>query len=155
MKRHAMLVLFAVCVGCGGEPAQTVDPPARDATPPPPAGAAAAPAPSDEQPADDVKGQPVEAGIGAKSKRLEGGGYLPSTLRAIPFAEESVQFAQAQRALQLYKAANEGQGPATHEEYMEKIVKENMIQLPELPAGHEYRYDPETEQLMDVEIGNH
>jgi len=49
--------------------------------------------------------------------------------------------------MRLYKAMN-GHAPKTHEEFMEKIIKENRIQLPELPPGHRYRYYPEQEELM-------
>ena len=31
---------------------------------------------------------------------------------------------------------------------MEKIIKENMIKLPELPEGHKYVYDPMLKTLM-------
>jgi len=31
---------------------------------------------------------------------------------------------------------------------MEKVIKANMIQLPELPEGHKYVYDPATKTLM-------
>lgn len=54
-------------------------------------------------------------------------------------------------AVEIYKAAGNGEGPATHEEFMEKIIKANNIQLPKLPEGQRYLYDPENEQLM-VEI---
>ena len=164
IRKFAMLVVIAVCVGCGGESSRTVEQTPERTVPPPPAGPPAsspAVAPQTEGPgtadaagANGVQGEPVKAGMGERSKRLEGGGYFSSTARAIPLAEETIQYAQARRSLDLYKAANEGRGPATHEEYMEKIIKENLIRLPELPAGHEYRYDPETEELLDVETGN-
>lgn len=55
---------------------------------------------------------------------------------------------QVPQALQLFKAMNDGQGPTSHEEFMEKIIKANNIPLPELPDGQEYVYDPKTEELM-------
>ena len=72
-------------------------------------------------------------------------------MRAIPFSEESLTISNATRALALYKAEHDGRGPATHEEYMEKIIKKNRIKLPELPAGQEYLYDPPSEKLRVVE----
>ena len=39
-------------------------------------------------------------------------------------------------------------GPKTQEEFMEVIIKENAVQLPDLPEGDVYYYDPQTEQLM-------
>ena len=50
--------------------------------------------------------------------------------------------------MDLYKADNDGKGPKTNEEFMQKIVKEGDIKLPKLPPDHKYQYDPETEQLM-------
>ncbi len=40
-----------------------------------------------------------------------------------------------------------GSLPKTHEEYMEKIVNEGGIALPQLPEGDEYWYDPADQQL--------
>ena len=44
-------------------------------------------------------------------------------------------------AMNLYRAEH-GQIPASHVEFMENIIRANMIQLPQLPAGQEYVYDP-------------
>ncbi len=49
--------------------------------------------------------------------------------------------------LKLYWAS-EGRYPASHEEFMEKIVRANMRKLPDLPPGQRYIYDPETHELM-------
>ncbi len=56
---------------------------------------------------------------------------------------------QIPKAMQLYKAMN-GKAPATHEEFMSKIVDENSIILPQLPDGRSYLYDPKTETLNVV-----
>jgi hypothetical protein len=67
-------------------------------------------------------------------------------------AEETIAFRiQIPAALRIYKALN-GTGPKTHEEFMEKIIKENHIQLPVLPPGYRYVYLPDREELM-VEHG--
>ncbi len=50
-------------------------------------------------------------------------------------------------AMRLYKAEN-GAGPKTHDEFMEKIIKANRIRLPDLPLGQRYVYDPKREELM-------
>lgn len=55
---------------------------------------------------------------------------------------------QVPQALQLFKAMNDGIGPKTHDEFMEKIIKANNIPLPELTDGQKYVYDPSTEELM-------
>ena len=44
-------------------------------------------------------------------------------------------------AMNLYKGEH-GKVPATHEEFMDKIIQANNIQLPRLPAGQTYVYDP-------------
>jgi hypothetical protein len=63
-------------------------------------------------------------------------------------AKERIVFEIAvPHALSLYKAEH-GHGPKTHEQFLAEIVEFNNIQLPDLPAGHRYVYDPETEQLM-------
>jgi len=45
-------------------------------------------------------------------------------------------------------AATEGRKPNSHEEFMNKIIKFNKIQLPTLPAGEKYVYDPQEGELM-------
>jgi hypothetical protein len=47
----------------------------------------------------------------------------------------------------MYKGLN-GSNPKTHDEFMSKIIQENNIQLPELPPGDKYVYDPEKGELM-------
>ena len=44
-------------------------------------------------------------------------------------------------------ADHDGKYPKTNDEYMEHIIKEGMIQLPELPPGQEYFYDPSDHEL--------
>jgi hypothetical protein len=50
-------------------------------------------------------------------------------------------------AMKNYKAVN-GSAPKTQEEYMEKIIKEHGVKLPQLPAGERYVYIPEKEELF-------
>ena len=47
----------------------------------------------------------------------------------------------------MYKAIND-KPPKTHDEFMEKIIKENEIALPELPYGKTYLFDSEKGELM-------
>ena len=42
----------------------------------------------------------------------------------------------------------EGRYPNSHEEFMTRIIRENNIQLPVLPAGQEYQYDLENHKLV-------
>lgn len=166
--------LLLLLGGCGAEtdlPSETatqvqIPPPA----PPPPA--PEAPAAAETEPADvvqtprgvvetppetqgngnDSSRKVAEVGVGRKSQQIEGGGYLPTVIRARFRAEERINLANAQYALKLYKAQH-GRGPKTHEEYMEEIIRANRINLPELPPGQRYIYDPETEELMVEETG--
>ncbi len=53
---------------------------------------------------------------------------------------------QIPQAMREFKAANK-RAPKDNDEFMEKIIKAHIIQLPELPPGERYIYDPKTEQL--------
>ncbi|MGE3316257.1 MAG: hypothetical protein AB7O26_14160, partial [Planctomycetaceae bacterium] len=54
-----------------------------------------------------------------------------------------------QQALNLFHAEHE-RYPKDHAEFMEKIIKANNIQLPELPEGFKYKYDVENHKLEAV-----
>ena len=63
-------------------------------------------------------------------------------------AKEHIAFdIQIPHALDLFKAT-EGRLPKSHEEFMERIIKENQIKLPPLPEGQRYVYDVKQGQLM-------
>jgi hypothetical protein len=49
--------------------------------------------------------------------------------------------------MRLYNGSH-GTNPKTHEEFMSQIIEANNIQLPDLPSGQEYVYDPEKAELM-------
>lgn len=121
------------------------------ATPPAPADAqvaqsqpAAAEAPSPPPQMERVKA--TMDTVGTKGKDYgEGPLATPLSLRwRIP---DKVVLLYVQHALELYNGL-EGHYPATHEEFMEKVVKANMLKLPDLPPGQRYIYDPETHELM-------
>ncbi|MDR0327335.1 MAG: hypothetical protein LBI05_03455 [Planctomycetaceae bacterium] len=57
------------------------------------------------------------------------------------YAKDQLVLNSIQHAMNLYQAEH-GKIPATHEEFMENIVRANMIALPQLPFGQEYVYDP-------------
>jgi hypothetical protein len=92
----------------------------------------------------------AEAGVG-KQGRDYGGGAIMAPV-AVPVAtyfrtRDRITFdIQIAEAMKLYKATN-GTAPKTHEEFMEKIIKENQIKLPELPQGDRYVYVPAEEEL--------
>ncbi len=96
-----------------------------------------------------------KAQVGSGDK---GRGYSPGII-ATPVA---TYFAARERIMfeitipdyiRAYKFEHDFKGPKTNEEFMEKIIKKNDIQLPTLPPGHTYMYDPKEEQLMVVKPG--
>lgn len=111
--------------------------PARPAAPPPP------PA----QPTPPPAAVKADSGVGAKGQGY-GPGLVTTPVATYFRAQEQIVFRiQIPDAMRLYKATN-GHAPKSHEEFMEKIVNENRIRLPELPPGHRYRYYPDREELM-------
>ena len=96
--------------------------PARSASPP------AAPAPTYQK---------AEVGVGQKGGDYGGGALMKhiTTPASVYWkAQEQITFQQIEYNMKLYKATN-GSAPKTHEEFMEKIVKANMLKLPEASAG--------------------
>ena len=94
----------------------------------------------------------AEVGVGAKGRDY-GSGPVATPVAALFAAKERIAFdIQIPHALELYKAEHDGHGPKTHEEFMKTIIQTNHIQLPALPSGQHYRYDPTKEELM-VEKG--
>jgi len=132
------------------------DMPGPPATPPAPpdSGSQPAAAPADGDVSTPGAAQPAAkvAGVGVGRKgRDYGTGPVATPLAARWAAAERIAFdVQIPQAMNLYKAVN-GHAPRSHEEFMRKIIEENRIDLPELPEGEVYRYDPEREQLTVVE----
>ncbi len=79
-------------------------------------------------------------------KSRQAGGYLGAVGHARFYAEHQLIFTSIKHALNLYWATN-GEYPKTHDEFMEKVIKFNQIQLPKLDEGVEYLYDPEDHKL--------
>ncbi|GHT35963.1 hypothetical protein FACS189427_06560 [Planctomycetales bacterium] len=110
--------------------------------------------PAEEPKKEDTVRVKAEVGAGKKGHYGQKGGETATDIITVPVAtlfrakEMTAYRIQVPQALQLYKAMNDGKGPASNEEYMEKIIKANNIPLPELPDGQRYVYDPETEELM-------
>lgn len=137
-------ILCAAAVGCGKPvPVDQTKYPA-----PPPIPAPAAPAPELE------KFVEIKADVGVTHKAdWEDSSEKPMSIVTVPLAtyfhvkEMQVFNIQIPSAMKLYKAST-GEFPKTEEEFMQKIVKENQIILPELPEGDSYFYDPKTETLM-------
>lgn len=92
---------------------------------------------------------PAQAGVGIKGRSLdEHEGALVTPAKTLFKVRERVVFEiQIPQALALYQAS-EGNYPATHDEFMERIVNANNIKLPALPEQHVYLYDPESHELL-------
>ncbi len=133
-----MLVAFSTFIGCMSEEKPNANAPA-------PAAPVAPPAPPVME---TVK---AGVGVGIKGRSLdEHEGFVATPAKALFAAKERISFEiEVPHALNLYEAS-EGSVPQTHEEFMEKIIVANQIKLPQLPAGHEYKFDPMTKELMVV-----
>jgi hypothetical protein len=106
---------------------------------------AAAPATTGDRPG--YIREKAAVGMGEKGRGY-GHGYIAVAAASFWAVKERIALNLIQHAMDLYKADHDGKGPRNHEEFMQKIVKENDIKLPMLPEGHKYEYDPTTEELM-------
>lgn len=103
--------------------------------------------PSNPAPAMPPAAQKADVGVG-KRGRGYGPGLVTTPVATYWAAKEMIAFrVQIPDAMRLYKAAN-GSAPKSHEEFMERIIKENNIRLPDLPPGQRYVYFPDREELM-------
>ena len=155
-------------VGCSGNPAAPVEeaqsPETSAAGPPPPpvlkAAESAAEAAQPDRPAEGVgvatqeratERVQAKTGVGQKGRRLEDERLVRTIVTpAISLfrTQERMTFeVKIPHAMQLYEAMN-GKKPTTEKEFFDQIIKANQIQLPELPPGHRYVYDPENGQLL-------
>lgn len=171
-------IVLLILAGCNdaepGKPAATptpTAPPAPAFTPPPapklPTDATEAEAkPADAQAAEAKKAEAkrteakpaeseqrpgttlgkAESGVGAKGHYGEG--IITTPVSTIFRAQEMVAFKiQIPQAMQLFRATYD-RPPKDNEEFMQKIIKENQIALPELPPGQRFLYDAKTQELM-------
>jgi hypothetical protein len=166
-----LLAGLAIFAGCGEEPAPSPQTPPKTTTPAAPA--AAAPAPEAKKPeakpaeskAAEEKAKPTEsadkpettpqpgttvekAESGAGKKGHYGKGFVTTPVSTIFRAQERMAFeVQIPHAIDIFEAA-ENRPLKSHEEFMDRIIKDNQIKLPELPEGHRYLFDTKTKQLM-------
>jgi len=111
--------------------------------------AAAEAEPQVEEPAEPevMVRKKATIGVGKKGRDYKPG-LVSTPVKAFFTAKEEIAYnIEIPHALQLYQALNDA-SPKSHEEFMEKIIQANRIELPELPSGHHYVYDPDTAQLM-------
>ncbi len=123
MRGLAWMLALAVICGCRGDLIDEDAPPVPAET-------------------GDVQRKPATVGVGKRGHGY-GGGPFSTPIATLFRTKELIAFnLQVQPAMNMYRALN-GHFPKSHDEFMEKIIKENHIQLPDLSAGERYVYDPE------------
>jgi len=132
LNRILLCMLGLACFGCvPGEP------PATNTT--------------QESETPDAIAQKATVGVGKQGKSLEDntgvGGMVSGPVSAFFKTKQKVIFEIAiPQAMNLFQAL-EGRMPKSHQEFMDKIITANKIQLPELPAGQVYRFNVEKKEL--------
>ena len=138
-------------VSTGSAPPPPPPPPgsADDAPPPPPGAGSEQPAADAQGAEDNAEGYEREvASVGmGKQGRNYGGGVISEPIRQYFRAGQRIQLIQMEQTMRHFKALND-RNPSSHEEFMEEIIKKGGVQLPELPPGERYVYDPKTGELM-------
>jgi len=112
-----------------------------------------------ESPKANESAAPFEAkkagvGVGKSTQALEKhgttGDVVAGPAQVLFRTKEKIVFEiQIPQALNLYKAEH-GKGPQSHEEFMEKIIRANNIQLPQLPPEQRYEFNVEKQELWVV-----
>lgn len=87
--------------------------------------------------------------VGAdKRGRGYGGGMITEPIRQYFRVSQRLNLLNLKHAMNLYKASHNNKLPDTHEKFMKEIVKANSIELPQLPEGERYVFDPARGELM-------
>ena len=163
MRYHSLLVVAGVCLfGCtpsASPPADSMEAETPAASSDPAAttteavsgipGAAAAMQGKPGTPAVETERVKAAVGVGEKGRSLDGeSGMLVTPVKAFFSVQEKLTFeVQLTQAMSLYKATN-GALPKSHDDFMAQVVKANGINLPKLPEGHTYVYDPQQGELQ-------
>ena len=173
LRTLACGISLALAVGCSrqevsplpepeGAPEMAKGPLDLPPMPPPPAEAPAAsyarggpakrgPGPGGPADGQDVQRTRAETGVGVRGQRLEDERHVQLIVlpaRTLFRTQQRLVFeVQVPQAMGLYEAEH-GHRPKSHDEFMQKVIAANAIQLPELPAGQRYFYDPDTGELM-------
>ncbi len=89
----------------------------------------------------------AQVGSGDKGRGYEPG-IITTPVSTYFAARERIMFEiQIPEFIRAYKFEHDFKGPPSNEEFM-KMLKKNSVELPTLPPGHRYVYDPKTEELM-------
>ncbi len=156
-------LVIGILAGCEESPSNNA--PASPATPPPSA-TAQTPAPPPPPPANAQPAAPPiapqaslagantpqtpppgmiaeKADVGSGDKgRGYGEGFIATPVATYFAARERIMFSiQIPEFIKAYEFEHDLKGPKSNEEFMEKIIKKNHVQLPTLPPGHKYWYD--------------
>jgi len=92
-------------------------------------------------PAKQTVREPAKVGVGQQGSGIQPG-PVGTPIKALFGVKERLVFdVQIAGAMKLYRATN-GHYPKSQQEFDARIIKENSIQLPRLPPGAEYVYDP-------------
>jgi hypothetical protein len=107
--------------------------------------------PATTEPADNTETVKAGVGVGIKGRSLDPheGALVTPAKAFFAFREKAIFEIAIPQAMQFYKAEN-GAAPASHAEFMEKVVQANGIKLPELPKDATYQYNPQLEELQVV-----
>lgn len=149
MRLATLFIVGCFLIGCDEAPTSTTSntsTPSRSVAPPPPP-----PVPGAEQapvgdPEPEVERVVAEAGVGKKGRNY-GGGVITEPVKQYFQISQRIHFTNMEHAMKLYRAEH-GKLPQSHDEFMEKIIKPNGIELPELPSGQRYVFDPKRGELM-------
>lgn len=134
-------------------PPEPAPAPQADAPPNPPENAPAPNAEKDNTGEDSAVTVKAEVGVGSKGSSYAKPSGGPMDFITVPVsagfrARERISFMLIDDAMNKFKALSEdGKGPASHDEFMTKIIKANNIILPQLPPGQLYLYDPADGEL--------
>ena len=120
-------------------------PPPESTKPGTPPAAAATNAP--ETPPPGMTAEKADVGSGDKGRGY-GEGFIATPVATYFAARERIMFTiQIPEFIQAFKFEHDMKGPKSNEEFMEKIIKKNHVQLPTLPPGYKYWYDAKDGEL--------
>jgi len=134
--------------GQGQPAAPPVEPPQAEVPVPP------EDAPTQEAPAQEDRTEMVraETGVGVRGQSLSPvTANNPADIVVAPVAamfrtQQRIVFLQVEAAENRFHAMHD-RSPASHEEYMQAVIRANSISLPQLPPGQEYFYDAAAREL--------
>ena len=90
------------------------------------------------------------AGLTVSDSKIQATDPLTAGTSAYGPMLEKISKSHIEHAVRLFEAEN-GHYPKNYEEFMEKIIKANQIQLPLLPGGKRYQYDEANHALVVVD----